>query len=136
MSLDNPTISNVADHFGVSTHTLRYYEKIRLLPPISKDRSGRRIYSNSDIERLHFIKRAQTMKFSLDEIRQLIDLDKHSLQEKPQVRKLVSEKLSDIEQSLTDLKLLKRDLTELLNACVASSQDEECPIIGGIKKLD
>ena len=76
------------------------------------------------------------MKFSLDEIRQLIDLDKHSLQEKPQVRKLVSEKLSDIEQSLTDLKLLKRDLTELLNACVASSQDEECPIIGGIKKLD
>jgi len=53
------------------------------------------------------------MKFSLDEIRQLID-----------------------QQSLTDLKLLKRDLTELLNACVASSQDEECPIIGGIKKLD
>ena len=136
MSLDNPTIGNVADHFGVSTHTLRYYEKIRLLPPISKDRSGRRIYSNSDIQRLHFIKRAQTMKFSLDEIRQLIDLDKYSLQEKPQVRKLVSEKLSDIEQSLTDLKLLKRHLTELLNACVASSQDEECPIIGGIKKLD
>ena len=65
MSLTNQSIGIIAEQFDVSAHTLRYYEKIGLLPPISKDRGGRRIYSQRDVDRLHLIKRAQRMHFSL-----------------------------------------------------------------------
>jgi DNA-binding transcriptional MerR regulator len=136
MSLEKQSIGTVAQNFGISTHTLRYYEKIGLLPPISKDKSGRRTYGSRDIERLHFIKRAQRMHFSLKEIGALIDLDRAESIEKPQAQKLVTEKLSDIEDSLKDLKILKKDLTRMLSACISSDDDEDCPIIKGMKEHD
>ena len=136
MSLEKQSIGVVAQNFGISTHTLRYYEKISLLPPISKDQGGRRIYGKRDIERLHFIKRAQRMHFSLKEIGALIDLDRAESIEKPQAQKLVTEKLSDIEDSLKDLKILKKDLTRMLSACISSDEDEDCPIIKGMKEHD
>lgn len=141
MSLEKQSIGAVAQSFGISTHTLRYYEKIGLLPPISKDRSGRRTYNQSDVERLHFIKRAQRMHFSLKEVGLLIDVDRTDSDrtksiEKPQAQKLVAEKLSAIDDSLKDLKILKKDLTRMLNACISSEDDEDCPIIMGIRKPD
>jgi len=136
MSLTNQSIGIIAEQFDVSAHTLRYYEKIGLLPPISKDRGGRRIYSQRDVDRLHFIKRAQRMHFSLKEIGELISLDKAQLIEKPQVQELVIEKLDDIEESLKDLKLLKKDLTAMLSACLSSTEEEQCPIIEGMKDND
>ena len=134
MSLEKQTIGIVARDFGITPHALRYYEKIGLLPPISKDGGGRRIYDQSDIQRLFFIKRAQRMHFSLKEISALIDLDRAPSMEKPQAQKLVSEKLSEIEESLKDLKILKKDLTKMLSACLSSDDDEDCPIIEGIKE--
>lgn len=135
MSLDQLSIGGVAKSFGISAYTLRYYEKIGLLPPISKDGGGRRRYYQSDIERLRFIKRAQRMHFSLKEIAVLIDIDRIQLVEKAQAQKLVTEKLRDIEESLKDLKILKKDLTRMLSACISSDDDEGCPIIEGIKEF-
>ncbi len=129
-------IGEVAKEFGVSAHTLRYYEKIKLLPVISKDQGGQRVYSDSVVQRIQFIKRAQRMHFSLDEIRSLIDLEKASAAEKPQVQKIVKEKLGQIEESLNDLVHLKKDLSGMLEACLASDDDEDCPIIVGIKDAD
>ncbi len=126
-------IGEVAKEFGVSAHTLRYYEKIKLLPPIPKDNGGQRIYSDSIIRRIQFIKRAQRMHFSLDEIRSLIDLEAATIAEKPHAQKIVKEKLVQIEESLNDLVHLKRDLSGMLEACLASSDDGDCPIIAGIK---
>lgn len=127
------TIGEVAEQLGVSAHTLRYYEKIHLLAPIAKTKSGQRSYSNQDIARVQFIKRAQRMHFSLDEIRSLIELDKADIVEKPHAQSLVQEKLADIEESLMDLKQLKKDLSRMLEACQMSNDDEDCPIIEGIK---
>lgn len=139
MSLEKQSISAVAQNFSISAHTLRYYEKIGLLPPISKDSGGRRTYHQSDIERLHFIKRAQRMHFSLKEIAFLIDLERDDSahgqsMEKSQAQRLVAEKLADIELSLKDLKILKEDLTRMLDACITSGDDEDCPIIKGMKE--
>ena len=127
------SIGQVADILGVSTHTLRYYEKVSLLAPIGKDTGGRRIYQTKDIDRVRFIKRAQRMHFSLDEIRQLIHIKPQGSKEKPKAQKLVQEKLAEIEESLTDLMQLRGDLTELLSACVGSAEDQDCPIIEGIQ---
>lgn len=134
MSLASASIGAVAEQFGISVHTLRYYEKIGLLPPISKDGAGRRVYQSRDLERLRFIKRAQRMQFSLKEISALLEIERNSARQKPQAQKLVSEKLGEIEDSLKDLKILKRDLTQMLNACLSSRDGEDCPIIEGIGK--
>ena len=128
------SIGQVAKQLNVSAHTLRYYEKIGLLAPVGKDTGGRRQYQKRDIERVKFIKRAQRMHFSLDEIRSLIDLDQANVTEKPQAQKLVKEKLGEIEESLKDLKQLKKDLSQMLSACISSSDAEDCPIIEGMKE--
>lgn len=133
MSLKTNSIGSIARRFGVSPHTLRYYEKIGLIPPISKNTSGRRVYSQNDIDRLHFIKRAQRMRFTLKEISSLITLGDGQSKEKPKIRKLVSEKLRDIDESLNDLNMLKKDLSRMLNDCI-SNDDQSCPIIEGIKE--
>ena len=127
------SIGEVAQQLSLSTHTLRYYEKIGLLAPVAKTSSGRREFSSKDILRIQFIKRAQRMHFSLDEIRTLIELDRAVSVEKPQAQKLVQEKLGEIEESLKDLKQLKIDLAQMLNACLSSGETEDCPIIEGIK---
>ncbi len=127
------SIGEVAQQLSLSTHTLRYYEKIGLLAPVAKTSGGRREFSSKDILRIQFIKRAQRMHFSLDEIRTLIELDKAVSVEKPQAQKLVQEKLGEIEESLKDLKQLKIDLAQMLNACLSSGETEDCPIIEGIK---
>lgn len=133
MSLTKKTIGNVAKAYSVSTHTLRYYEKIGLLAPIAKDKGGRRIYNDHDLNRLGFIKRAQRMNFSLKDIAQLIALGRLPLGQKPQAQKLVKDKLAEITESLSDLHRLQDDLTDMLNACVSSSEDEVCPILESFK---
>jgi len=127
------TIGEVAKKLGVSAHTLRYYEKIKLLSPVSKTGGGRREYNNDDVLRVQFIKRAQRMHFSLEEIRALINLDRGGVTEKPEAQKLVEEKLLEIEESLADLKRLKVDLNQMLSDCLGSTAEEGCPIIKGIK---
>lgn len=126
------SISQVAELLDISAHTLRYYEKIGLLAPISKNASGHRQYEISDIERVRFIQRAQRMQFSLQEIRQLAHIDRTDSNERPYTRNLVKDKLTVIEQSLKDLKLLKKDLNQMLNSCISSKDDEDCPILVGI----
>jgi DNA-binding transcriptional MerR regulator len=74
------------------------------------------------------------MHFSLKEIRSLIELDKSAVTEKPQAQKLVQEKLVEIEESLADLKHLKKDLSKMLKACLASGKNQDCPIIDGMKQ--
>ena len=127
------SIGEVAQQLGVSAHTLRYYEKIGLLVPVAKTTGGRREYSSKDIARVQFIKRAQRMHFSLEDIGKLIELDKAMAVEKPQVQRMVQKKLAEIEESLRDLKQLKVDLSLMLEACLHSNDEEDCPIIESIK---
>ncbi len=127
------SIGDVSKEIGVSIHTLRYYEKIGLLPHITKDEGGRRRYEPKDIDRVRFIKRAKRMKFSLSEIHQLIRIETAELIDKPQAQKLISEKLQEVEQGLIDLMNLKKDLSGMLNACFKSGDNHDCPIIESIK---
>ena len=120
-------IGEVTARTGLTADTLRYYEKIGLLPGISRNQSGIRLYDDKDISRLNFIKRSQRMNFTLDEIKQLLQMRGDPQHAKDSVRLLTSKKLEDIETHLTDLTILKKELTLLLNLCRAS--EEGCPII-------
>ena len=132
MSLTRLTIGEAAKALDVSAHTLRYYEKIGLIPRIGKDVSGHRHYDENDMARLRFIKRAQRMQFSLDEIRQLLQINDARHIDKPQAQSLVREKLDAVRENLDELTRLQQDLSRLLSACEQSGSDPDCPIIEGI----
>lgn len=119
-------IGEVVAATGLSADTLRYYEKIRLMPKVQRS-GGVRCYSDKDLSRLRFIQRAQKMGFRLSEIADLLSFRENPQQAKPQVRALAHSKLADIEQHLMELTTLRDELRLLTNLCGASA--EGCPIL-------
>jgi len=120
-------IGNVTKLLGISADTLRYYEKIKLLPAVSRTSSGIRVYDDRDISRLRFIRRAQKMRFSLREIAELLTMREDPQHARDEVRILTQGKLSEVEEHLDDLRFLRNELKLLLNLCTASA--DGCPII-------
>jgi len=127
-------IGVVTRRLNISADTLRYYEKIHLLPPITRNASGSRIYCDKDLSRLKFIKRSQRMGFSLEEISQLLTFREAPQQAKPEIRKMAGAKLADIETHLQELHVLRNELTLLVNLCTGSK--DGCPIIEGLEDTD
>lgn len=127
------SIGDTARRTGLSADTLRYYEKIGLLPRIARDPGGRRRYDEHDLSRLRFIQRAQRCNFSLKEIGQLLKLRSAADASRPQVQRLTEEKLAEIEAQMADLDHLQRELELLLNLCRGS--EAGCPIIEGMERL-
>lgn len=124
-------IGEVTKRLNISADTLRYYEKIKLLPAIARNVSGLRSYCDKDLSRLKFIRRAQRMGFSLKEISQLLNFREAPQQAKPEVRQLAGEKLADIEIHLKELALLRNEFKLLINLCMGS--EDGCPIIDGLE---
>ena len=120
-------IGQATEKVGISADTLRYYEKIRLLPAISRTDSGIRIYDDRDLSRLRFIKRAQKMRFSLREIGELLNMREDPQRARDEVRLLTRSKLTEVEEHLDELQFLRNELRLLVNLCTAS--EEGCPII-------
>ena len=120
-------IGEVVAELGISADTLRYYEKIKLMPKVQRNNGGVRFYSDKDLSRLRFIKRAQKMGFSLEEIAQLLSFRESPQRAKPKVRELAHQKLTEIEEHLTDLSTLRDELRLLTNLCDASA--DSCPIL-------
>ena len=129
--MNDSTIGEVARQLAVSVDTLRYYEKIGLLPKVSRSDSGMRRYQEKDISRLKFIKRAQQMNFTLTEIGDLLKMREAPQRVRREIRQLTANKLEEVEQRLTELDTLRRELTLLVNLCTAS--EEGCPIIDRIE---
>ena len=123
-------IGEATEKVGISADTLRYYEKIKLLPTISRTDSGIRLYDERDLSRLRFIKRAQKMRFSLKEIGELLNMREDPQRARDDVRLLTRSKLTEVEEHLDELKILRNELRLLINLCTAS--EDGCPIIESI----
>lgn len=124
-------IGHVTRLLGLSADTLRYYEKIGLLPPVSRTPSGRRVYSERDLSRLRFIRRAQKMDFSLAEIGALLRMREDPRHARDEVRELAQRKLREVEARLEALEALRDELQLLVDRCRCS--EAGCPIIEGIE---
>jgi len=120
-------IGDVTRLTGLSADTLRYYEKIQLLPPVTRSAAGMRSYSERDVSRLRFILRAKSMNFSLDEIARLLEMRSDPQHARDEVRELTRRKLEAVENQLQELTTLRGELTLLVNLC-RGAQDG-CPII-------
>lgn len=125
-------IGDVTRLTGLSADTLRYYEKIGLLRPVSRSPSGVRAYDERDLSRLRFIQRAKTMNFSLDEIARLLEMREDPQHARDEVRELTHQKLYEVESHMKELGTLRKELALLLNLC--RSSEAGCPIIEGLDR--
>jgi len=121
------TIGSLADEAGVNVETIRYYQRRGLMPEPDKPAQGYRRYDATTVKRVRFIKRAQALGFTLEEIGGLLKLDEaHAWAE---TRELASHKLQTIETKLADLVAMRKALTALLCQCDAGAMKGNCPII-------
>ncbi len=99
-------IGDVAKLANVNPKTIRYYEGINLLPRVKRGRNNYRIYSQATVERLNFIRKAQSLGFTLVEIKEILALRDKGLKPCRHVRNLLRQKLADVERKLaSDLKI-------------------------------
>ena len=120
------TIGRLAQAADVGIETIRYYQQRKLLP-VPPARGAFRHYDPALADRIRFIKRAQELGFSLDEIAQLLRLQDGV--DRRAIRRISSQRLAQIETKLTDLKRMQRVLKHLVAACEETATDHPCPII-------
>lgn len=113
---------------GVNIETIRYYEKIKLLPAVPRTESGRRVYGPTETRTLAFIRRARELGFTLDEIRGLINLGGPGNASCAEVRDIAARHLDGIRAKLADLKRLERLLATTVAKC-SGDKVPDCPII-------
>lgn len=121
------TIGRLADEAGVNVETIRYYQRRGLMAEPDKPANGHRRYAADAIRRVRFIKRAQALGFTLEEIAGLLELDEaHACAE---TRELAAHKLDMIESKFADLNAMRKALKTLLRQCDTGSGAGACPII-------
>ena len=131
---DEFSIGVLSERSGVNIETIRYYEKIGVMPKPARSAGGYRVYGNDHARRLHFVRRGRELGFSLDELRGLLRLvDGHSYTCR-EVHDLTIEHLKDIRQKIADLRRLERAMSEMAAQCTGD-QIPECPIIDALFEM-
>ena len=125
------TIGRLARAAGVKVDTVRYYERIGLLPQAARSESGYRLYGDADLRQLRFVRGAQALGFSLDEIATLLQVV-NAEGDRAQVRALAAGRLADLEHELAALRARRDRLQELVQACAGHGTVAECPIIEAV----
>ena len=123
-------IGQLAQRAAVNLQTIRYYEREGLLPEPPRLSSGYRLYTDSMVRRVRFIKRAQEIGFSLAEIRELLSLRADG--QRNEVRAIAQAKIADIDDKMRTLKAMKTVLNRLTERCSGCGPATECPILESI----
>ena len=126
-------ISTVAANSGCNLETIRYYERIGLMPPPERTPKGYREYSEADVERLRFISRGRGLGFSLQEIRSLLRLAQDPDISCSEVDQLARKHLDDILVRLKDLQRMARELERTIDHC-GGGQRGECTILDSLRQ--
>lgn len=120
---------DLAKRANVNPETLRYYEREGLLPEPERAESGYRLYTEEDIKRVRFIKRAQELGFSLKEVKELLVLKLGNHQSARDVKRLTKQKIQDIDAKIQSLQAMKSVLEGLAEACSGQGTVDHCPIL-------
>jgi MerR family transcriptional regulator, mercuric resistance operon regulatory protein len=121
------TIGRVASAAGVNVETVRFYQRRKLLEEPTKPLGGVRRYPVEMVSRIRFIKRAQKLGFTLDEVQNLLSLEDG--QNCKKTHDLAVKKLAVVEARITDLNRMRRMLKTLIAECETGSGRITCPII-------
>lgn len=121
-------IGKLSQLTGVNIETIRYYEKINVLPAPSRSESGRRVYGPMERRILAFVRRSRELGFSLDEIRTLLRLGGPEKASCREVREIAAHHLDDIRAKISDLRKLERLLAKTVAQCTGTTAPE-CPVL-------
>ncbi len=128
---ENLSIGSFAKAAGVNVETVRFYQRKGLLPQPEKPYGGIRRYGEAEVARLRFIRAAQRLGFSLDEIAELLRLDDGTHCE--EASRLAERKLRDVRDKLAGLVRMEAVLSELVGACHGSRDGVSCPLIASLQ---
>jgi MerR family transcriptional regulator, mercuric resistance operon regulatory protein len=121
-------IGALSKRSGVNIETIRYYERVKMLPAPPRTASGRRVYGTMDLRILVFVRRARELGFTLEEIRALLRLGGPEKATCREVRAIAARHLEDIRAKLSDLKKLERLLSKTVARCSGRTAPE-CPVL-------
>ena len=129
------TIGKLAEVTGVSSETLRYYEKLKLIAPDTRSAAGYRLYTPDAVRVVRFIRGAKELNFTLDEIRQLTALKSSDKSTCAQILKHTESKIKQAEQRILELKEIRKVLKQLAEQCPADDSPLDCcPILDHINR--
>ncbi|HHJ1415383.1 TPA: Hg(II)-responsive transcriptional regulator [Pseudomonas aeruginosa] len=126
-NLESLTIGAFAKAAGVNVETIRFYQRKALLPEPDKPYGSIRRYGEADVARVKFVKSAQRLGFSLEEVAGLLRLDDGAHCDEARV--LAEQKLGDVRGKLADLRRIESVLVQLVHDCCASHGTVSCPLI-------
>lgn len=124
------TIRKLADAAGVGVEAVRYYQRSGLLAAPNRVDGGFRQYSSDDVRRLRFIKRAQALGYSLEDIAELLSLS--TTRDRLRVREITRERVAEIRGRMADLQSMALALESLADCCARAPEGSECPIIASL----
>jgi MerR family transcriptional regulator, copper efflux regulator len=117
-------IGALAQLTGVSTDTLRYYEREKLLAPPDRATNGYRVYGEVDVQRVRFVRSAQALGFSLAEIRWILPRLNAGQMQRMEIELLLTEKLAKIDDHIKQLRGLRKDVQATLSSLCCNQQAE------------
>lgn len=131
MKTDELTIGRLAARAGVGIETIRYYQRRALLPePEPTAGSAFRKYPRGLVNRIRFIKRAQELGFTLEEVATLLQLEDGT--NRRAIRRVAGARLEQIRERVADLQQMEKALSHLIHRCEQTDQAHSCPIIDAL----
>jgi len=122
------TIGALSKRTGVNIETIRFYERVGILPKPPRSAGGHRIYSQEQLMRLGFVRRSRELGFSLDEVRGLLQLVDGGRYTCAEVKAITLDHLADIRRKIADLRRLEQTLAEVAGKC-RGGKVPDCPVI-------
>ena len=126
-------IGKAAKRSGLTVKTVRYYSDIGIIKPQIYPETGYRDFSESDLAKLQFISKARKFDFSLNDCRELLALYENTERSSKEVKALTLEKIIEIDAKLSELQMLKDQLSALASACQGDDRPN-CPILDALSE--
>ncbi len=118
---------------GLTVKTVRYYSDIGIIKPLIDNNTGYRSFSEPDLAKLQFIAKARKFDFSLDDCRDLLSLYENTKRSSKEVKALTLEKIIEIDTKLSELNMLREQLSTLASACKGDDRPD-CPILDALSE--
>src|SRR5712691_7750972 len=134
--MDMLSIGQVARRAGVGVETVRFYEREGLLEEPPRRASGYRQYSEHVVTRLHFIKRAQKLGFSLKEITELLQLRVDAQTSCDEVKQRTEAKIAEVERKLVELQRMRQALLQVHSLCTGQGPTGHCPMLEALAQQE
>lgn len=133
--MDQLTVSKLAEQAGTSADTLRYYERIGLLPEPERSPAGYRLYGQEALERVRFVKRAQRFGLRLADIGELLTIRERGLCPCGRTRRLLEARVAELDEEMAALARLRHDIQHMVDTLSVDEDGDGWQCSGGLVRL-